>query len=101
MHRLLTLVRKGSAGHPPGGPALNGSLAQNLPAAVRPTDQILPPPSEYGAEGEEVLAFLWRVLHLDGYDNLPLDSHFRARGGDAAQAPGDHNRTIHREAERA
>ena len=63
-----------------------GWLAQNLPVAVRPTDEILPPPSEYGAEGEEVLSFLWRVLHLDGYDILPLDSHFRARGGDAAHA---------------
>jgi hypothetical protein len=63
-----------------------GWLSKNLPAQVRPTDQLLPPPSEYGDQGEEVLNFLWRVLHLDGYDILPLDAHFRARGGDAAFA---------------
>jgi len=60
-----------------------GWLSRNLPAQVRPTDQLLPPPTEYGDGGEEVLSLLWRLLHLDGYDILPLDAHFRARG-DAA-----------------
>ena len=62
-------------------------LSRNLPAQVRPTDQLLPPPTEYGDGGEEVLSLLWPLLHLDGYDILPLDAHFSARGGDAAFVP--------------
>jgi hypothetical protein len=30
---------------------------------------------------------LYRLLHLDGYDVLPLGAHFAARGGDKGHAP--------------
>jgi hypothetical protein len=47
----------------------------------------MPPPSAFGLAGEDTLAMIWRLLHLDGRDVLPLDAHFVAAGGDKGHAP--------------